>query len=304
VVLVAIYILRLLYSNIKYTIFILKTKLKVSQLNKEDYFISQIKSNSIIGDDGAVIGKYVYSMDAFFESVHFKREWMSLRHIAQKSMLVNISDAIAMNAVPKYALITLAVPKSYTKEQLKELSEGFLDVAKEYGIEIIGGDTIGNIKLDISITIVSKTLNPIYRKGLKENHLVAFTNSLGSVKKDLKKAFCGYNLPSSSKFITPKLNAKFFYEIAKYVSFGMDISDGLFFELSRVSKLNRVDYSFFKNYSKEIGCSGEEYELLFGFDPKYRTKIELVAKKHKVKLNIFAKAKRGKYKCRCKAHHF
>ena len=43
-------------------------------MNKEDFFIKQFKSkkNKIIGDDGAVIGKYVYSMDAFFENVHFQ----------------------------------------------------------------------------------------------------------------------------------------------------------------------------------------------------------------------------------------
>jgi thiamine-monophosphate kinase len=41
-------------------------------LNKEDFFISQMKSNSIIGDDGAVIGELVYSQDAFFENIHFK----------------------------------------------------------------------------------------------------------------------------------------------------------------------------------------------------------------------------------------
>ena len=41
-------------------------------------------------------------------------------------MLVNISDAIAMNAKPKYALISIAIPKSYTmNENLKELSSGF-----------------------------------------------------------------------------------------------------------------------------------------------------------------------------------
>jgi thiamine-monophosphate kinase len=229
---------------------------------------------------------------------------MSLKEIAKKSMLVNISDAIVMNAIPKYALLTVAIPKSYKTDDLKELSSGFKEVADEYGIDIIGGDTISNTKLDISITIVSQTKKPIYRKGLKQNHLLAYTNTLGSVKKDLKRAFRNQRLPKSSKFITPKLNPKFFYEISKYISFGMDISDGLFFELSRVSKLNKLDFKFYKKYSKDIGCSGEEYEPLFGFDARHKAKIENIAKKHRIKLNIFAKAKRGKYKCKCKAHHF
>ena len=41
-----------------------------------------------IGDDGAIIDKYVYSKDAFFENVHFKTKWMSHYQIASKAMNV------------------------------------------------------------------------------------------------------------------------------------------------------------------------------------------------------------------------
>jgi len=149
--------------------------------NKEDFFIKQFKSSKFIGDDGAVIGKYVYSVDAFFENVHFKRQWMSLKEIAIKSMLVNISDAIVMNSIPKYALLTVAIPPFFTKKDLKELAKGFKKVAKQYNIEIIGGDTISNDKLDISITIISVTTKPIFRTGTKKNDLICYTGSLGTV---------------------------------------------------------------------------------------------------------------------------
>ena len=121
-------------------------------MNLENYFISQFK-NSHIGDDGAVINRSVYSKDAFFENVHFKKKWMSHYQIASKAMLINISDAIAMNAKPRYALLSVAMPKSITKVQMKELVSGFKDVASKFGVEIIGGDTISNTKLDITITI-------------------------------------------------------------------------------------------------------------------------------------------------------
>lgn len=272
-------------------------------LNREDFFIS-LFSSSVIGDDGAVIGDFIYSQDAFFENVHFKRDWLSLREIARKSMLVNISDAIVMNAKPKYALLTVAIPKSYSKEELEELAKGFLEVAKEFEIEIIGGDTISNSKLDISITIISKSKKPIYRKGLKSNSLVAFTNSLGSSKRDLKKLLLSNRVGKNSKFRNLKLNPKFFYAIAPYIQVALDISDGLFFELERLSRVNRVGFKSLKKYSKGIGCSGEEYEILFGFDKRYRRKIENLAKKYRVELNIFAKVKRGKFKNICRAHHF
>lgn len=273
-------------------------------MNKEEYFIKQFKNKKFIGDDGVVIGNLVYSVDAFFEDVHFKRDWFSLEQIGAKAMLVNISDAIVMNAVAKYALLTVAIPDTFTKKDLKDLSKGFKKVAKEYGIKIIGGDTIANHKLDISITIISTTTNPVYRSGTKKDDLVCYTGSLGSCKKDLDSLLNNKQISKKSKFITPKLKAKFFYEIAPYINSALDISDGLFFELERLSKINKVGFKFFDDIPNDIGCSGEEYEVLFTFKPNAKKQILKIAKRYKVKLNIIAKAIKGKYNCKCKGHHF
>ncbi|PPK62024.1 thiamine-phosphate kinase [Malaciobacter marinus] len=274
-------------------------------MNKEDYFIQQFTNQTeLIGDDAAVVGNMVYSQDAFFENVHFKREWMSLKQISAKAMLVNISDAIAMNAKPLYALLTVAIPKDFSTSDLRKLANGFKKVAKDYGIKIIGGDTISNEKLDISVTIISKSQNPIYRSGVKIDDLVCYTGDLGSCKKDLKKALKGKKIASKSKLIKPKLKGDFFYDISKYVNASLDISDGLFFELERLSKASKVDFEFFDKISSNIGTSGEEYEMLFTFSKKNLEKIMQSAKKHNVSLNIFAKAIKGSYKTDAKNHHF
>ena len=91
-------------------------------MNKEEYFIKQFSGNKVIGDDGAFIDGFVYSMDAFFENVHFKKEWMSLKQIAYKSMIVNISDAIVMNATPLYALLSVDVVCFWAKTLLEIVS--------------------------------------------------------------------------------------------------------------------------------------------------------------------------------------
>jgi thiamine-monophosphate kinase len=272
--------------------------------NKEEYFIKQFKKSKFIGDDGAVIGQNVYSMDSFFENVHFKKKWMSLKQIASKAMLVNISDAIVMNAKPKFALISVAIPKEFSKEDLEELAKGFKKTAKRFGIQIIGGDTISNNKLDISITIISKTRKPILRSGTKEGDLLCYTGDLGSVKKDLDILLSGKKVSHKSKFIRPKLNPEFFYEIAPYINSALDISDGLFFECERLSRANGLGIEFFYHIDNEIGCSGEEYEILFTLDPLRLQKIEKIAQKYNVQLNLFAKAVEGKYRCGCKNHHF
>ena len=272
-------------------------------MNLENYFISQLSSNHI-GDDGAYIDGFVYSKDAFFENIHFKTKWMSFYQIAQKAMLVNISDAVAMNALPKYALLSIAMPQSLTKSDMRELIHGFETVALEYGVEIIGGDTISNTKLDISITIISTTKKPLLRSGVKVGDYLAYTGELGSSARDLKKLLNLGTIHQKSKFVNIKLRADFIKYSSRYLKAGMDISDGLFSDLDKISSLNRIGFEFLQKISKSIGCSGEEYEMLVAFDKRDIKAVKRRAEKSRTKLNIFAKAARKKYTNRCKAHHF
>ena len=272
-------------------------------MNKEDFFISGFSSKRI-GDDGAIVGKWVISKDAFFENVHFRREWFSLKEIAYKAMLINISDAIAMNAQPKYALLAVALPSGLKAKDLQELNSGFNQAAKEFGIEIIGGDTISNIKIDITITILATSEKPLERRGLKVGHLLAYTGELGSSKKALDSLLRYNTSRKSSRFNRPVLRQAFVERSASSLSCGMDISDGLFSDLKKLSLANNLGFAFEHNISKAIGCSGEEYEMLVGFSPRQRKKLKRLAKCTRTKLTIFAKAKRTNYKSKCKAHHF
>lgn len=272
-------------------------------MNLENYFISQLSSNHI-GDDGAYIDGFVYSKDAFFEDIHFKTKWMNFYQIAQKAMLVNISDAIAMNAVPRFALLSVAMPKSMSKHDMRELIRGFESVSNEYGIEIIGGDTISNTKLDISITIISTTKKPLRRSGVKVGDYLAYSGELGSSAKDLRKLLNLGTIHKSSKFVNIKLRANFVKHSSRYLKAGMDISDGLFSDLDKIASLNRIGFEFMQHIPKLIGCSGEEYEMLVAFDKRDIKAVKRRAEKSRTKLNIFAKATRKKYTNRCKAHHF
>ncbi|MFV0482143.1 MAG: thiamine-phosphate kinase [Campylobacteraceae bacterium] len=273
-------------------------------MDKESYIISKFDSK-FIGDDGAVVGDFVYSKDIFAQDVHFKKEWLTLFQISQKAMLVNISDAIAMNAKPLYALIGAVIPKDFSKNDIDELSQGFLKTAKKFGVEIIGGDTTSGEKLVISITIVAKKRkNTLKRAGLKEGDLLAFTGELGGSLKDLNKLFKGEQISKNSRFIAPTLRGEFIKKSAKYLRCGLDISDGLSKDLSRLCKLANLGAKFMFNIDERVLCSGEEYEMLFAFDEANRDKNLKIAKKTDTKVTIFAKAVKGRYINRCKEHHF
>lgn len=272
-------------------------------MNLESYFISQFQ-NKHIGDDGAYIDNYVYSKDAFFENIHYKKEWLSYYQIARKSMLVNISDAIAMNASPKYILLSVAMPKSMTKENMRDLARGFKDVAVEFGAEIIGGDTIANTKLDITITVISKTYKPLRRDNVKIGDLFAYTGELGKSQKELKKLFNLGKIHRKSKFVDIKLRREFVTRAQRHLKAGMDISDGLFSDISKITQLNSLGVKFHSKISKSIACSGEEYEMLVAFDKRDTKSLIRRAAQSRTPLTIFANATRERYRNPCRAHHF
>ena len=276
-------------------------------MDKERYIFEKF-SDKKNGDDGALVGKWVFSKDLFVQNIHFKRSWLSLRQIAVKSMLVNISDAVAMNARPKYALLGLELPKEISVSEIDELCGGFLDICKKSNIKIIGGDTISGDRISISVTIISKTKKAVFRKGAKIGDFIAFTGNLGSVIKDFGILENGGKIDENSKFITPDLKADFFYKAAKFTTSAMDISDGLSQDLSRLLEKNGAGIKFLKNLSKDELFSGEEYEILFTFSKKNRDKILKIAKKTATKITIFGEIAElsadTKFSDLSKKHHF
>jgi len=271
-------------------------------LNREDYLIDKLSSN-YIGDDGAVVGKYIYSMDAFFENVHFKRSWMSLTQIARKAMLINISDAVAMNAKPMYALVTLSLPKDITKENIDELVTSLHQTANQFRCEIIGGDTIAGERLDFSITIISQSDNPLTRKGLKDGDLLAYTGVLGESKRDLNRLLNGEKVLDSSRFIEPTLRAKFIELACPYLSVGMDISDGLYCDTNKLLDYNSIGFESLIDISDEVGSSGEEYEMLIGFCADKLDDIMGIADSIDLELTVFARVVDNDNRFGCVNHH-
>jgi thiamine-monophosphate kinase len=274
-------------------------------VNIENYFISTFSSTkSHIGDDGALVGEWVYSKDLFYENIHFKRTWLSLYQIGYKAMVINISDAIAMNAIPKYALVGAAMPKSISLHQMRELSSGIRAAALEYKVEIIGGDTISNSKLDLSVTIISHTTEPLWRSGLKRGDVIAYTGEIGKSAKELRYLMAGGSVHTKSRFVSPKLRQPFISQARRYLRCGMDISDGLFSDIGKLCTLNRMGVRFTKKIAKSIGCSGEEYEMLIAFSPRRLQTLRRVAARNRTTITPVAYAVRGSYTNRCKHHHF
>ena len=272
-------------------------------LDKEQYLINSLSSKHI-GDDAAVIGKTLYSMDAFFEDVHFKREWMTMTQIGRKAMIINISDAIAMNAEPKYALVTVSLPADLTHTDIDKLTKSLESTALEYGCEIIGGDTIGGDKLHLCITIISQSNSPLLRTDLQVGDLLAYTGILGESKRDLDALFKGEKIDPSSRFYTPTLRRDFIVKARPHLNSGMDISDGLFCDTNKLLDINKYGFEKIKYIDDVVGLSGEEYEMLVSFPPDKYGDIMEIAEATNTPLTVFAKVAQNNKRYNCKSHHF
>jgi len=99
-----------------------------------------------IGDDCAVFRLsdqtlQVATTDLLAEQVHFDLLTTPLGHLGSKCISVNVSDICAMNALPDYALVSLAVPPSFSVDMIEEIYTGMSRAASGYGLAIAGGDT-------------------------------------------------------------------------------------------------------------------------------------------------------------------
>lgn len=131
-----------------------------------------------IGDDGAVVGDQVITTDMLVEDVDFTRA-IPLHFIARKSLAVNLSDLAAMGAKPSHAVVALGLP-----EWARENIDGFLvamsDAAKQWRIEIVGGDFSRAAALTIAVTAIGNVVTrPLLRSGAKPGHRIYVSRPIG-----------------------------------------------------------------------------------------------------------------------------
>lgn len=138
--------------------------------------------SSRIGDDAAVVaveaGEQVLTTDMLVEDVDFTRN-TPLRFVARKSLAVNLSDLAAMGAAPTYALLALALPE-WARENVDDMLIAYAEAAKQYGIEIVGGDLSRAEKLTVAVTAIGRVVTrPLLRSGAKPGDRLYVSRPIG-----------------------------------------------------------------------------------------------------------------------------
>ena len=255
-----------------------------------------------IGDDAAILAPAVEQVtlataDMLVEGVHFDLALSDPHTLGRKSLAVNLSDLAAMGARPRHALLSLAIPPTLPVEFLDDFTQGFLSLAGEFNVTLVGGDTCASRGgLVISVTALGEQ-HPdmvVRRSTACSGDLVLVTGSLGDSSLGLELLMQGFR---SGRAVErhldplPRVEAGIRLAEAGLATSMIDVSDGLLADLSHILDLScvgaRLDLARLplseecRQHASAAGrdpfvlplAGGEDYELLFTALPEREAEI-------------------------------
>lgn len=270
-----------------------------------------------IGDDAAVIkfDKKHYLLlttDTLVEDDHFSTKWFTPEQIGSKAIESNVSDIAAMGGFPKYALISLTLPKTANINFIDGLYNGINKKCKKYKINLIGGNLSNGKNIIINVILVGlvEKKSLCLRGNAKVNDLICVTGNLGSSRAGLelfrnaqkptgkKYPVSGTNSVGKKKgksisyYLNPKSRLGISKKLSKYAHAMEDVSDGLASEVLNICSESRVGAVIYKDLipldkntiidAKKVGkdpygyalYGGEDYELVFTISQKNLKKLK------------------------------
>jgi thiamine-monophosphate kinase len=174
----------------------------------------------------------VASCDTSVEGVHFDLSWMSAADAGHRALALALGDLAAKGAHPKYALVALAAPESWTVETVTGLYQGIRQLADRFDIAIAGGDTTaidGPGVLTLTVLGTTPTV-PLARARVRPGWVVGVTGPLGAAALALRER--------RAILLEPKFEVGGLLNQAE-LSCG-DISDGLVREMEKYAAVSGV----------------------------------------------------------------
>lgn len=149
----------------------------------------------LIGDDCAVLPfsddeDLLITSDILVEDIDFRLAWADANHIGHKALAVSLSDIAAMGGLPKWSLLSIAVPKSLWNEAfLFDFYRGINELAQKSGVVVAGGDVSESPDKLVVDSIVAGSCpsgEAVLRSGATRGDLVCVSGTLGGAAGGLK----------------------------------------------------------------------------------------------------------------------
>lgn len=241
-----------------------------------------------IGDDAAAwrmgSGVLLGTTDTLVEGVHFLPG--SPEDLGWKAMVANLSDLAAMGGQPQMGLVSLALPPSTEVAWVEGLYKGLLAAAGEYGVALVGGDTVASSQTVLTVALLGRAQGEglLRRSAAQPGDFLAVTGYLGNAEGGLR-VLRGAHLPPEitsyllAAHLRPRARvAEGQALVSRGVQAAIDISDGLLADAQRLCEESHVSATLeavrlpihpylrqaFPDECLSIAASGgEDYELLF-----------------------------------------
>lgn len=240
-----------------------------------------------IGDDAAVIPEgLLWTTDAMVEGVHFLSSW-PMDGVGYKSLASSASDIVAMGGKPLYALLTVGLPLSFSDVMYEAFLAGFERAMGDFGIVLMGGDTVRSGTLFFSLTVLGKPFEkPVLRSGAQVGDNIYVTGMLGESALGLE-VLLGKEIHGEKKeewvrrHLYPPCRVSLMQTLVSSYTLtaAIDCSDGFVADLDHIADESGVGYEvhiermpvperergnspFELPWSYALG-GGEDYEIIF-----------------------------------------
>jgi thiamine-monophosphate kinase len=249
-----------------------------------------------IGDDCAILRPragedLLVTTDFSLEGRHFRRDWHSPQSIGHRTLARGLSDLAAMGAHPMAAFLSLALPRAVARDTdwLDGFLDGLLELAKQHGVPLAGGDTSESPSEQVLADIILLGSAPrgqaLRRSGARVGDLIYCTGALGGAAAEFAQVQDGRGGKTQTAssmnphlFPQPRLAAGQALLRRKLVTACIDTSDGISTDLAHLCEASGVNaeidaanlplHPLAQPLKPEAALKaalhgGEDYELLF-----------------------------------------
>jgi thiamine-monophosphate kinase len=252
-----------------------------------------------VGDDCALVDvsngmDLAVSTDTMVCGTHFFAD-VDPEMLGHKALAVNLSDMAAMGAMPYWAMLALTVP-GVDHKWLAAFAKGFFDLADEYEVSLIGGDTTrGPLALTVTIMGEVPAGAALRRSGAKAGNDIWVSGRIGDAalavghRNGLLMLSADDQREALMRLYEPTPRVRLGQALRGLATAAIDVSDGLLADLGHVCRLSKVgakvDLSRLplspiaarhvgtREGLSAIVAGGDDYELCFTAHPNSRDSI-------------------------------
>jgi thiamine-monophosphate kinase len=256
-----------------------------------------------IGDDAALLAispgmTLAASADMLLENVHFFPD-TDPRKLGWKVLAVNISDLAAMGAQPRWALLSIALPR-IDEPWLAAFCDGFFTCAKRHGVELVGGDTTrGPLAMNVTLLGEVPQQHALRRDAARAGDDVWVSGHLGGAALALAALRKRVHLEETGlahclrALETPQPRLALGLALREVAHAAIDVSDGLLADIGHILECSGVGAQLCferlpahpalrpwldEDWGRQcLLAGGDDYELCFTASPQRRHDIEKIA---------------------------